>query len=197
MKTKGWLDELTTMIPPHYVQFDLCGYCSSISEALPEGVSGDVLLLKRKEAGCESFKTVLVASVNTIQEVGVVIHWAANVRDMTPEPNSSDIYLFLNINNTSIEECNRIEADELYCRKYVIRPNETSQHFLSRTFLALPMSKGEIEELSDPISISLSRTAEKHKWFSHEEQKAWHQILLSHNTAQDLVDELFGLDSRD
>ncbi|MEZ8486039.1 ABC-three component system middle component 1, partial [Vibrio splendidus] len=159
--------------------------------------TGGVLLLKRTQARCDSFKTVLIASVDSVEESGDVIHWAANVRDMTPEPNSSDIYLFLMIKNASLEDCNRIEADELYCRKYVIRPHESSQHFLSRTFLALPMSVSDIEELSDPISVCLSRVAEKHQWLTHEEQKAWRQILLSHDSAQDIIDELFCLDTRD
>lgn len=197
MHTTGWLGELITMIPSHYVQSNVNDYSSVINEAIPKSFSGGVLLLKRVEARCESFKTVLIASVDSVEESGDVLHWAANVRDMTPEPNSSDIYLFLNIKSASIEDSNRIEADELYCRKYVIRPHESSQDFLSRTFLALPMSISDIKELSDPISISLSRASEKHQWFSHEEQKVWRDILLSHDSAQDIIDELFCIDTRD
>ncbi|ELA7154695.1 TPA: ABC-three component system middle component 1 [Photobacterium damselae] len=191
-----WLDELTTMLPSHYVQSNSESYCSVINKSVPETASGGVLLLKREGSEDDNFKTVLVASVNSVKESGAVIHWAANVRDMTPEPNSSDIYLFLNIKNASIEDCNRIEADELYCRKYVIKPHESLQNFISRTFLALPISISDIEELSDPISVSLSRAAVKHQWLSHEEQMAWRQILLSHDSAQDIIDELFCIGTR-
>ncbi|WP_404972677.1 ABC-three component system middle component 1 [Vibrio campbellii] len=197
MHTTDWLGELRAIIPSHYVKNNESDYSSVINEAIPQNTSGGVLLLKRLKAKCESFKTVLVASVGSIEESGDVFHWAANVRDMTPEPNSSDIYLFLNIKSASIEDCNRIEADELYCRKYVIRPEESSQDFLSRTFLALPISSNDIEELSDPISVSLSKTAEKHLWLSHEKQKSWREILLSHDSAQDIIDELFSIDTRD
>ncbi|WP_305838878.1 ABC-three component system middle component 1 [Photobacterium leiognathi] len=193
----SWLDELTTMIPSHYVQSNLESYGSVIHKSIPEVASGGVLLLKREGAEDGNFKTVLIASVNSVKESGAVIHWAANIRDMTPEPHSSDIYLFLNIKNASLEDCNRIEADELYCRKYVIRPHEGLQNFISRTFLALPMSSSDIKELSDPISASLSRTAEKHQWLSHEKQIAWRQILLSQDSAQDIIDELFCIDTRD
>ncbi|TMO91265.1 ABC-three component system middle component 1 [Pseudoalteromonas ruthenica] len=197
MQIKNWRDQLKTLIPSHYKVTDSC-YLSKIMRALPSDNHGDVILLKNSvNLNLPGFKTILISSCNSLNSSERALHWAANVRDILPEPYSSDIYLFLDIENASHEDCNRLEADELYCRKYVKRPKETTHDFIARTFLALPTSVEDLEQLSDPISASLSRVSEKHQWFSSEIKKAWRNALLSGKTPQEMVEELFARTLRD
>ncbi|MEZ8013929.1 MULTISPECIES: ABC-three component system middle component 1 [Vibrio] len=194
MQLNNWRDALTNTLPPHYFETS-SDYHSKIMNILPEGMSGLALILKRTEkASFPGFRTILIACPESIESSKGAIHWAANVRDILPEPYSSDIYLFLDIENASLEDGNRLEADEFYCRKYVKRPNEAIENFLKRTFLALPVSRKQIDELSDPISTSLLKAAKQHQYLSTDQQKRWRNVLSSNDSAQEIVEALFELE---
>lgn len=72
----------------------------------------------------------------------------------------------------------RIESTEQFCRKYVLRPTETLENFLERTFLAKP--NAVIKELlsTDPLIKSFLAVQSENNWFNSEEQKKWKEALL-------------------
>ncbi|ELA7883015.1 ABC-three component system middle component 1 [Vibrio alginolyticus] len=197
MQVENWLNEIKVLIPAHYVDITSSKYQSPILKLLPDGLNGDVILLRRAEKLNGGFRTILLVSAESLTKAGDALYWAANIRDMLPEPYSSDIYLFLTVEGASLEECNRIEADELYCRKYVRRPDELSEDFVSRTFLALPATKNSIGKMSDPIAISLSKTALVHGWLSEDNQELWKKALLSNGSPHDLAEEIMKITLED
>ena len=91
MQIKKWRDQIKTLIPSHYVEVDSC-YLSKIMRALPSENHGEVILLKNSaNHDLPGFKTILISSPNSLSSSEIALHWAANVRDILPEPYSSDI----------------------------------------------------------------------------------------------------------
>lgn len=193
MYVDTWLDELKKALPPHYKGIDLDREKQIINNLLPEAIAGRVLFLQRSP-GTKGIRTVLISCVDTLEQSAEVLLWAANIRDRLPEPLPTDLYLFLDIKEATEEDCNRLEANELYCRKYLKRQGESALDFTSRTFLALPVNSGTISDLSDPIAISLSKTSIKYSWLTEEHQKLWREILLSGEPAEDLVERLMSIE---
>lgn len=159
-------------------------------------LSAQVLRVHRVGEEKTGYRTILVAQVDTLVQASVVLHWCAKVRDALPEPATADVYLFLNIKSATIEDCVRIESDDQYCRKQVLRPGESNVEFLARTFLAAPIGTDDQGELADPVLASLIEVAKTHPWFSTEEQMRWHKVLLSGATGAELAEQLLMQDGR-
>ncbi|WP_284086147.1 ABC-three component system middle component 1 [Acinetobacter pittii] len=191
MKAEKWVKEITDLIPSHYgviyesktVQF---------KQLAPQEIGGEVILLRRVKSQALGYKTILVASAENIEDLSEILYWAANVRDNLPEPCTSDLYLFLSIKNISIDECNRIEADDQYCRKIIKRPEETTEDFINRTFLVLPLSQNKIMTVNDPITNALHHTAKEYPNFAVAEQEYWYQELLSNKRGEELAEQILG-----
>ena len=69
------------------------------------------------------WKTLLVTGIDPDQ-IRDVLQWAALCKELLLDPETSDVYLFIiwsGENNPSIEECLRIEANEDFCRKFVLK----------------------------------------------------------------------------
>lgn len=187
MKIDHWIESWRKLVNLRFVFCEATDQSTQLERLTGEGFSSRVLIVRRAGEGAKGFRTILVAHADSLQTAGAVLHWAADVRDALPEPATADIYLFMEIESASLDDCLRLEADDQYCRKYVKRPNESGEEFLKRTFLAPPVSSQRVGEMADPLSASLMQTSEAHSWFSPEQQMHWRQSLMSGATGQELA----------
>lgn len=191
MNVETWVKELTDLIPSHYeVIYE--SQTVQFKQLVPQGIGGEVVLLRRVKSQALGYKTILVACSENIEDLSKTLYWAANVRDNLPEPCTADLYLFLSINNISIDECNRIEADDQYCRKFIKKPDETTEEFIKRTFLVLPLPQNKIMTVNDPITIALHNTAKEYPNFAVAEQEYWYKELLSSKRGEELAEQILG-----
>lgn len=138
-----------------------------------------VITLKKRSAKFGGNKTLLIAHLSSLDKIGLGAKWAAEVRDALPEPEASDLYLFLSVNGLSDGECSRLEADEQFCRKYVLRPSETALSLVLRTFLG-PLEVGDDEVgVADPLISAMRLTAKEHEWLDSPMQDYWKELFLS------------------
>lgn len=138
-----------------------------------------VVTLKKRTANSGGNKTLLLAHFSSLDQIGLGAKWAADVRDALPEPEASDLYLFLSVNGLSDGECSRLEADEQFCRKYVLRPSETDLSLVLRTFLG-PLEVGDDEvSVADPVVTAMRSTAKEHEWLDSSMQEYWKELFLS------------------
>ncbi|WP_050516281.1 ABC-three component system middle component 1 [Pseudomonas lactis] len=138
-----------------------------------------VVTLKKRTANSGGNKTLLLAHFSSLDQIGLGAKWAADVRDALPEPEASDLYLFLSVNGLSEGECSRLEADEQFCRKYVLRPSETNLSLVLRTFLG-PLEVGDDEvSVADPVVTAMRSTAKEHEWLDSPMQEYWKELFLS------------------
>ena len=61
---------------------------------------------------------------------------------------------------------------------------------IERTFLSKLEDAEQEADAVDPINSVMAATAEKHPWFTDEEQKKWRTALLSDNSGNELVELL-------
>lgn len=142
----------------------------------------------------DTWRTVLVTVLANEDQLRHAFEWAALVKETLLDPESSDLYLFIafeNQTNLQIESCISIESTDPFCRKYVLRPAETPEQLIERTFLAPLTSSSVNNSISNPLLAAFSSTETQHPWFNATEQNRWHKIFLSGKTGHDLVDELF------
>ncbi|MCW4649626.1 ABC-three component system middle component 1 [Pseudomonas aeruginosa] len=146
--------------------------------------------LKRSRIVDAGWRTILLAEL-PLEEVSVqaAFRWAADVRDVLPEPETADLYMFLVIAGISQEEAARIETDDRFCRKVVARESECPTDFLDRTFLAALEPPGDTETLSDPLMSALSSLSAAHPWTSNY-LDAWKESLLSKSTGADVAQSI-------
>lgn len=160
----------------------------------PESLSDkQVLQLKRKTNTTVNRHTILIATVESKDHFNEARRWAAAVRDELPDPGLSDLYLIsaLKEGELPIENCTSIEANEQYCRKYFLRPQETTSELIERTFLFPLSNEISSENLADPLHKALNETKTGSPWFTAEQQEHWRFALLSGKTGADLVEYLF------
>lgn len=143
------------------------------------------LRLKRSSIDGAGWRTVLLIELPSAS-VQSAHQWAADVRDVLPEPETADLYMFLMISNITNDEAARIETDDRFCRKVVVRESEEAMDFLDRTFLAALDPAGDSETLSDPLVSALAALSTAHPWTSPHIID-WKEQLLSTNTGADVV----------
>lgn len=164
-------------------------------KSLFPGEKGNVsfLRLKRKSSDAASWKTLLFVFEVDQQIVPQSFSWAASVKEELLNNESSDLYLFL-IPKLSdkmlIENCIYIESNDQFCRKYVMRPDETFIDLINRTFLYQSEMNNQINEISDPLIAALEKTGNNLTTFTLERQITWKNILLSGKQGVDTAEAL-------
>ncbi|MHC8311260.1 ABC-three component system middle component 1 [Pseudomonas sp. GT1P32] len=139
--------------------------------------ASQILRLKRARIDKAGWRTVLLIELPS-HAVQAAHQWAANVRDVLPEPETSDLYMFIILRDTTHDEATRIETDDRFCRKIVARQQETPIEFLDRTFLAALDPPGEVETLSDPLVAALQALSSAQSW-TKDHIDFWKTELLS------------------
>jgi hypothetical protein len=158
----------------------------AVELTLPEAEHNSYALrLKRSSIDGAGWRTVLLIELPSAS-VQAAHQWAADVRDVLPEPETADLYMFLMISNITNDEAARIETDDRFCRKVVVRESEEAMDFLDRTFLAALDPAGDSETLSDPLVSALTALSTAHPWTSPHIID-WKEQLLSTNTGADVV----------
>lgn len=146
--------------------------------------------LKRVNQDGAGWRTVLIAAFAfdsaTIQNA---FRWAADVRDMLVEPQTADLYMFMLIEGIAPEDAARLETDDRFCRKIVVREQEDVSSFLDRSFLAPLSPAGSANDINDPLLASLNSLALAHSWVvPHLE--VWRELLLSGRSGSDIAEAL-------
>ncbi|WP_163022446.1 ABC-three component system middle component 1 [Pseudomonas viridiflava] len=151
-----------------------------------------VVTLKKRTAKSGGNKTLLLACFSSPDQIELGAKWAADVRDALPEPEASDLYLFLSVEGLSEGECSRLEADEQFCRKYVLRPNETNSSLVLRTFLGPLVVVDEGGNVADPIVSAMRSTEKEHEWLDAPMQEYWKELFLSSRESAVIASLLIG-----
>ncbi|MBD9616247.1 ABC-three component system middle component 1 [Pseudomonas sp. PDM07] len=156
---------------------------------LPE-VDHDSIILRLKRAHIEKagWRTVLLIELPS-HSAQAAHQWAASVRDVLPEPETSDLFMFMILRETSPDEAIRIETDDRFCRKVVARQQETPMEFLDRTFLAALEPPGNVETLSDPLVAALQALSSAQSW-TRDHIDVWKTELLSTASGADVARSL-------
>jgi len=163
-------------------------YQVQVAEAfeLPEADYPSIILrLKRQRNTNAGWRTVLLIELPS-SSLQVAYQWSADVRDVLPEPETSDLYMFMLIGDISDNEAARIETDDRFCRKVVPRQSEVALNFLDRTFLAALDPPGNVETLSDPLVSAFKAMVKTHPWTGRH-MVAWKAELLSTANGGDVV----------
>lgn len=146
--------------------------------------------LKRVKQEGSGWRTVLIAALPfDSAKIQGAFRWAADVRDMLVEPQTADLYMFMLIEGIASEDAARLETDDRFCRKIVVREQEDVSSFLDRSFLATLSPAGSANDISDPLLASLNSLAMAHSWVvPHLE--VWRELLLSGRSGSDIAEAL-------
>jgi len=147
-----------------------------------------ILRLKRTHIDKAGWRTVLLIDLPS-HAVQAAHQWAASIRDVLPEPETSDLYMFIILRDTTDDEATRIETDDRFCRKVVARQQETPMEFLDRTFLAALDPPGNVETLSDPLVAALQALSSAQSW-TRDHIDFWKTELLSTTNGTDVARSL-------
>lgn len=156
---------------------------------LPEVEHASLILrLKRARIDKAGWRTVLLIELpsHLAQEAH---QWAASIRDVLPEPETSDLFMFIILQGATHDEAIRIETDDRFCRKVVARQQETPMEFLDRTFLAALDPPGNVETLSDPLVAALQALSSAQSW-TKDHIDIWKTELLSTTNGADVARSL-------
>ncbi len=147
-----------------------------------------ILRLKRARIEKAGWRTVLLIELpsHLAQEAH---QWAASIRDVLPEPETSDLFMFIILQEATHDEAIRIETDDRFCRKVVARQQETPMEFLDRTFLAALDPPGNVETLSDPLVAALQALSSAQSW-TKDHIDFWKTELLSTTNGADVARSL-------
>jgi len=165
---------------------------SLASDAIKYKKTYRIKRIKNQDSG--NFKTILVVRINEGKLLKESIEWAGLTRDLLLNPELSDLYLLIYFPEEltlSLNECLRIEATEEICRKYVLRPGESGDDFIKRTFL-MPLIESDSKALgADPLLNAFNEVEKKYPWFDDLEKENWKKAFLSGSTGADLIDQIF------
>ncbi|MFN8333494.1 MAG: ABC-three component system middle component 1 [Cyclobacteriaceae bacterium] len=161
-----------------------------------EFTSKQVVRIKRTNAPNALHKTLLIAGINSKTDLEHALVWAATTKDMLPNPEVSDLYLLIFPGEgmkITLEHSLRIESSEDFCRKYVLRPEETTELFLQRTFI------GELTNVLPPkpmgtdslLAAAFVEVEKKYKWFDTETQQIWKDAFASGKSGSELLEIIF------
>lgn len=146
--------------------------------------------LKRINRQGAGWRTVLIVAFPFEQsKIQDAFRWAADVRDILPEPQTADLYMFMLIEGIASENAARLETDDRFCRKIVAREQEDIESFLNRTFLASLSPVGSSDNISDPLISSLNALVRSHSWVEPH-LDTWRELLLSNGTGGEIADAL-------
>lgn len=149
-----------------------------------------ILQLKRVNREGAGWRTVLIAAFPfDLVTVQSAFRWAADVRDMLAEPETADLYMFILIDGIASEDAARFETDDRFCRKIVVRDQESLESFLDRTFLATLSPSGSSENITDPVLASLNALSLELPWVKPH-LETWRELLLSGKSSTDIADAL-------
>jgi len=163
----------------------------------PEELSRKAVRIQRlpgSDANNAFWKTLLIVSLSDKNQLKAALEWAALVKESLLDPETADLYLFICYDMDdypSKEECLRIESTEQLCRKYVLQPGELAKGFCDRSFLTKPDITSQKVLGKDPILSAFSSVADKHLWFTEDEQQKWKSVFLSGLSGIELIDKLF------
>lgn len=151
-----------------------------------------VVILRKSALTAGGNKTILIAWLKSPDDIKHGAKWAASVRDVLPEPEASDLYLILAAEQLSEGTCSSLEADEQFCRKYALRPHETPDDMVSRTFLAPLEAKDDESNITDPVISAMRLTGKGHEWLDDEQQEYWKELFLSDLESSNIASLLIG-----
>lgn len=165
----------------------------SVSVELPSpsiGFTTAAVQLKRVNRDSAGWRTVLIAAL-TDEEANIqeAFRWAADARDSLPEPQTADLYMFMLIDGVASEDAARLETDDRFCRKVVVREGEAADSFLDRSFLASLSTPGGLDSISDPLSAALNALVGAHSWVEPH-QNNWRELLLSGGSGGEIAEAL-------
>lgn len=162
---------------------------------LPEADhDSQILRLKRARIEKAGWRTILLIELPS--HLAQAAHqWAAGVRDVLPEPETSDLFMFMILREASHDEAIRIETDDRFCRKVVARQQEAPNDLLDRTFLAALEPPGNVETLSEPLVAALQALSSAQPW-TRDHIDVWKSELLSAASGADVARSLRALMSR-
>ncbi|WP_345845238.1 ABC-three component system middle component 1 [Shewanella algae] len=156
----------------------------------PNEIDSATVQLKRIGSEGAGWRTVLIAAFPfDLAKIQSAFRWAADVRDLLPEPQTADLYMFMLIESIAQEDAARLEADDRFCRKIVAREQEDVDSFLDRSFLATLSPEGSSDTISDPLLASLSSLGRKHSWVV-QHLDTWRELLLSGKSGGDIAEDL-------
>ncbi|WP_157119218.1 ABC-three component system middle component 1 [Azohydromonas lata] len=154
----------------------------------------DTLALRLRRCGSKSgWRTILAASIESSSSLKQALMWASEVRDRMVEPETADLYLILVGTGLSKGEATRLEADELFCKKYAYRHGETVTDLLDRCFLAEMPEEGRIDVTNDPLTAAFRAAAEKYPELTPSVQQDWRNAFLEGLAGTDLVEKLMNI----
>ena len=164
-------------------------------EVASENLQNKKLLrfFRPQETSEPRLKTLLVVGINSHDYLKDVLQWAALCKELLLDPETADIYLAImwtEETQPSIEECLRIEASEDFCRKFVLRPNETKELFVERTFIAKVDAPTPLDLGQDPLISAFSVLEQEFAWFNDEEKVKWREAFSSGTSSFDLFNTL-------
>lgn len=146
--------------------------------------------LKRANREGAGRRTVLIAAFPfDLAKIQGAFRWAADVRDMLAEPQTADLYMFMLVEGIASEDAARLETDDRFCRKVVVREQEDVDSFLDRTFLATLSPAGNSDNISDPVLTSLGSLSFAHPWVKPHIETL-RELLLSGQSGVDIAEAL-------
>lgn len=146
--------------------------------------------LKRANREGAGWRTVLIAAFPfDLAKIQGAFRWAADVRDMLAEPQTADLYMFMLVEGIASEDAARLETDDRFCRKVVVREQEDVDSFLDRTFLATLSPAGNSDNISDPVLTSLGSLSLVHPWVKPHIETL-RELLLSGQSGVDIAEAL-------
>jgi len=153
----------------------------------------DVIQLQRKSTTPKGWRTLSICTVTSSEDINFALQWSAECKEELLDPESADLYLLMLTQDFEIskEECLSIEANEKFCRKLILRPEESLEQLLARTFLVSISEPSESSHIMDPLTLALKETNKNFSWFDDSQQGIWRKALLSSKTGQELIDRLF------
>lgn len=166
-------------------------------ELADEGLKAKkVVRLQRISKGTNGWRTFIIVSARNADEAELSQHWSASCREELLDPEASDLYLIIIPDyDLTLDECINIESSEKFCRKFVLRPSETIDELLARTFL-LPIGTASLEGgIQDPLTLALKDIHNQLPQFGETQQSNWRRFLLTATSGQELVDKIFNNDS--
>lgn len=166
-------------------------YANSVELSLPSAeIATAGMQLKRVNQENAGWRTVLIAAFPyDVAKIQGAFRWAADVRDMLPEPQTADLYMFMLIEGVASEDAARLETDDRFCRKVVVREDEDAGSFLDRSFLATLSIPGSSDSISDPLSASLGALVLAHAWVEPH-RDTWRDLLLSGKSGSEIAEAL-------